>query len=441
MIIPKIKFMFMITELMLLSVNIFAQEKLALTVNQAVELGLQNSKTLHSSLMKVKGAEAKLSEANAAGLPALRLSGYYRKLSSVDPFSVTVPGMGSFTISPSILDNYSATLTLSQPLFVGFRLKSNSDIAEYSANATNHDYNKDRSELIYNIKNAYWSLFKAIEFKKVMDETVDQIKAHVEDAKNLMKAGMMTQNDVLKLDVQLSNTMYQQAEADNAVKLAAVALDNVLGISLNTKIEITSSPNMVPKEYDSVNNLVDQAVRLRAEVKAAESRVQAGEAGVTMAQSSWYPQISLVADYLYARPNTRIMPTKDQFDGTWDAGVNVSLNIWDWLTTAHQTEQAKAQLAQAQDAVGIIRDGITLEVTQNFLSFNQSKRKIDISKLAVEQAEESMKVTSDKFKNGLAQSSDVVDSETALINARTNYTNSIVDFELAKARLDKSIGQ
>jgi outer membrane protein len=198
---------------------------------------------------------------------------------------------------------------------------------------------------------------------------------------------------------------------------------------------------MVPKEYDSVNKLVDQAVQLRAEVKAAESRVQVGEAGVTMAQSSWYPQISLVADYLYSRPNSRIFPSKDQFDGTWDAGVNVSLNIWDWLTTAHQTEQAKAQLSQAQDAVGIIRDGITLEVTQNYLSFNQSRRKIEISKLAVEQAEESMKVTSDKFKNGLAQSSDMVDAETALINARTNYTNSIVDFELAKARLDKSIGQ
>jgi outer membrane protein TolC len=441
MIRPKIKLMLMITIPMLLAINIFAQEKLALTVDQAVDLGLQNSKTLHSSLMKVKGADARVSELNAARLPALRLSGYYRKLSSVDPFSVTIPGLPPIVISPSILDNYSATLTLSQPLFMGFRLKSNADIAEYSADATNQDYNKDRSELMFNIKNSYWSLFKAFEFKKVMDETVDQIKAHVEDAKNLLKAGMMTQNDVLKLDVQLSNTMYQQVDADNAVKLAAVALDNVLGISLNTQIEIISAPNMVPKEYDSLNKLVDQAVKLRAEVKSAESRVKAGEAGVTMAQSSWYPQISLVADYLYARPNSRIFPTRDQFDGTWDAGVNVSLNIWDWLTTAHQTEQAKSQLSQAVDAAGIIKDGITLEVTQNYLSFNQSKRKIDISKLAVDQAEESMKVTSDKFKNGLAQSSDIVDSETALINARTNYTNSIVDFELAKAKLDKSIGQ
>jgi outer membrane protein TolC len=425
---------------MLFNSAVRAQEKLSLTVEQALELGLQNSKTLHSSLMKVKSSEARVSEVNALRLPSLKLSAVYRKLSRVEPFSIQGP-TGPITIAPTILDNYATQLTLSQPLFTGFRLLSNSNIAEYTASATNEEFNKDKTELVFNIKNAYWSLFKTTQLKNVMDDNVQMIKAHLEDAKNLLKVGMLTRNDVLKLEVQLSNMMFNQVDAENAVKLATVSLNSVLGIALTTIIEINSSVNLMQLNYEELNKLINDAVEKRPEIKSADYRIKASEAGVTMAKSSWYPQISLFGNYYSSRPNQRIFPSKDEFKDTWDAGVNLSLNIWDWLTTAHQTEQAEATLSQAEDGLGIIKDNITLEVTQNYLNVNQSKRKIEISQLAVKQADENMRMTADKFKNGLALSSEVVDAETAQSTAKINYKNSIVDFELAKARLDKSIGK
>lgn len=440
MIRSRLKFILPVFGFVLFNISINAQEKLSLTVEQAIELGLQNSKTLHSSLMKVKSSEARVSEVNALRLPSLKLSAVYRKLSRVEPFSIQGP-TGPITIAPTILDNYATQLTLSQPLFTGFRLLSNSNIVEYTASATNEDYNKDKNELIFNIKNAYWSLFKTTQLKNVMDDNVQMIKAHLEDAKNLLKVGMLTQNDVLKLEVQLSNMMFNQVDAENAVKLATVGLNSVLGIALTTSIEINSSVNLMQFNYDELNKLINDAVEKRPEIKSADYRIKASEAGVTMAKSSWYPQISLFGNYYSSRPNQRIFPSKDEFKDTWDAGVNLSLNIWDWLTTAHQTEQAEATLSQAEDGLGIIKDNIALEVTQNYLNVNQSKRKIEISQLAVKQADENMRMTADKFKNGLALSSEVVDAETAQSTAKINYTNSIVDFELAKARLDKSIGK
>lgn len=417
-----------------------AQEKLSLTVEQAVELGLKNSKALHISLMKLKYSEAKLSEVNASRLPSLKLNAAYRRLSDV-PSSIIATPFGNFEVQPNILNNYTTQVQLFQPLFTGFRLSSGSDIAEQTAKASDEDYNKDKSDLIFNIKNAYWSLFKATQMKKVMDETVDQAKAHIADAKNMLNAGMLTNNDLLKLEVQLSDLMFKQVDADNAVKLTNVALNSVLCIPLDTEIEITSSTQFAGQDYGALNKLIYDAVQNRPEIKSADYRIKASEAGVTMAQSSWYPQISLVGDYYYNRPNQRIFPAKDEFKGTWDAGVNVSLNIWDWLTTAHQTEQAETQLSQSLDARGIMKDNITLEVTQNYLNFEQSKKKIDIADLGVKQAEENMRVTEDKFKSGMALSSEVVDAETALSSAKVNYTNSRVDYELAKARLDKSIGK
>src|ERR1035437_9452018 len=102
--------------LLLLVGNTFAQRKLSLTTDQAIETGLQNSKTLHSSLMKVKSAKAKHSESVSAILPSLTLTGAYRRLSAVDPFSINLFGT-NYTISPSILDAYSAQLSLFQPVF------------------------------------------------------------------------------------------------------------------------------------------------------------------------------------------------------------------------------------------------------------------------------------------------------------------------------------
>lgn len=418
----------------------FAQEKLQLTVEQAIETGLQNSKMLHSSLMKVKGAEAKVKEANALRLPSLKLSARYTRLSEVDPFVISTP-FGSFPIAPGIFDTWGAQASLFQPLFTGFRLVGNIEMNEQLSNATNEEYNKDKSELVFNVKSAYWSLFKATQFKKVMDETVDQIKAHLEDANNLEKAGMMTKNDILKLDVQLSNVMYQQIEAENAVKLAMVALNSTIGIALNTQIAIASTAKLTESNFDEVEKLITDATQIRPEVKAADARVRASEAGITLAKSSWYPQVSLYGNYYYSKPNQRIMPTQNKFDGTWDAGVNLSVNVWDWMTTAHQTDQAEAQAAQAKDGLGMIKDGITLEVTQNYLNMKQAYKKVTLAELTVQQAEENMRVTSDKFKNGLATSADVIDAETALISAKTNLSASTVDCELAKAKLDKSIGK
>lgn len=420
--------------------TIISQQNLFLTVNQAIELGIKNSKTLNSSKARFKSSEAKLNEVNAARLPSLKLSAGYTRLSEVDPFNITTP-FGTFEISPTILNNYSVKLSLAQPLFTGFRLKSSSDVAEYSANASKEDYNKDKSELVFNIRNAYWGLFKAIQMKKVVDENVLQIKAHLTDAQNLLQQGMLTTNDVLKIEVQYNDALLRQIDVNNGLKLSMINLNSLMGIDLNTEIEIGSTMSKNYENFEGLETLLSRAFDKRAEVKSAGYRIKASESGITMAQSGWYPQLFLFSNLYYSRPNQRIVPAKDQFKETWDAGITLSWDIWNWMTTSYQTEQAEANFIQSQDGLGILKDAITLEVTQNYLNVNQNKKKIEISEVGVTQAEENMRITSEKFKQGLSTSSEVVDAETALLQAKTNYTNSLVDYELSKAKLIKSIGE
>jgi outer membrane protein TolC len=171
------------------------------------------------------------------------------------------------------------------------------------------------------------------------------------------------------------------------------------------------------------------------------ARVKAGESGLTSARGGWWPQIYLIGDYNYMRPNSRIFPAVDQFDKTWDVTLSVSFDIWNWWQTGYQSNQAQAQLAQAQESLSMLKDGVMLEVTQSYLGVNQFKERKAVAEQGVQQAEENYRVTDEKYKIGMTPNSELLDAEVALLQARLNLTQSLVDYELSMARLSRAIGE
>ncbi len=428
-----------------------AQEKKKLTIEEAVEIGLANSKFVHASQMKVESATAKTSETHAVRLPSLKLSAGYTRLSDVPagqfviPANAFGPGVPADpivnTIAPAILNTYTMKATVQQQIFTGFRLQNSYKAAELSEKASKDEFEKDKIDLIYNVRLAYWSLFRAIEVKKVVDENVSQVAAHLKDAQNLFQQGMITNNDVLKVQVQLSSVRLLQIDAKNAVELAAINLNNVIGLPLETPVDIASSITHDPLIFDEVSALIRKAESGRQDIKAMQSRVMAGEAAVKMAQSGYYPQASVTGNYYYNRPNSRYFPAKDEFKPTWDIGVNINFDAWNWGATKYQAKQAQAQAAQAKDALGMLKDGVSLEVTQSYLSLQKAKEKITVAKENIDQAEESYRITSEKFKRGVALTTDLLDAEVAVLRAKTDHTDALVEYEIAESKLLKAVGE
>ncbi len=435
----KIKFLTTILAALLFAGAGLAQQKRQLTLAQSIQIGLENSKTLHSSKMKITSAEAQLGQMNASMLPSLSLGASYTRLSQINPFQVQTP-FGNFVISPSILDNYSATLTLQQPIFTGFKLSSSSNIAKYNSLAAKQDYNKDEQDVVYSIKSAYWNLYLAGKYKEAVDENVQEVKAHLEDIQNFFKQGLATRNEVLKVEVQLSQSQLNQIDAQNAVNLAVVNLDNAIGIPLTTDVEVQKDVNIESENIASLSQLIDLAVKNRPELKSMQYHIDASKSGITLAESDYYPQVFLSGQYVYAQPNQRILPTQNQFKGTWDVSVGLSLKLWNWGATKDQTTQAEAQFEQTKDTFKTLKDAVTLDVTQSYFNLVKAKEKVFVTKQGVSQAEENYRVTDEKFKQGLALNSELLDAEAALMQAKTNYAQAVVDYELAQAQLEKATG-
>jgi len=446
-----------ITILFLLMIPLFAQEKKTLTIEQALQIGLENSKALRTSQFKVDVADARSSEMNTLRLPSLKFNGTYTRLSAVDPTVIPFPMSGIVDNDPypghvsliptmyqfgaNLVNSYGLKATIQQPLYTGGKISGAANAAEYLSDATKEDYKKDKADVLYNIKAAYWNFFRANEFKRFVDENVNQIKSHAKDAENLMKQGMLTSNDLMKVQVQLSDALVRQIDATNNVKLAMYALNNTLGLPLQTDIELISTIQISDRTWENVDTLVGKAFEKRPEVLGMNARVKAGESGLTSARGGWWPQIYLIGNYNYMRPNPRIFPTVDQFDKTWDVTLSLSFDIWNWWQTGYQANQAQAQLAQAQEGLSMMKDGVMLEVTQSYLGVNQFKERKAVAEQGVQQAEENYRVTDDKYKIGMTSNSELLDAEVALLQARLNLTQSLVDYALSMARLSRAIGE
>lgn len=428
-----------------------AQQPNSLTLEAAIDLGLQNNASLHGSLMRVEAADARLSEVNASRLPSVKVGASYTRLSDVPPSLLQIPkdffGPNfppqaiSSTLSPVVLDNYNVRFTVQQPLFTGFRLQSSANAADYASQAASEDYARDKSGLIVQVTNAYWNLYKAGEFKKVVDENVEQMKAHLKDVQNFLAQGVVTKNEVLKVEVQLSNVQLIQIDAANNVRLASINLSNLIGLPLGTEIAIASQPVPWTGGPGSTDSLVRVALENRHELRSLDLRVKAGESAVTAARAGWFPQIFLSGNYYYSRPNQRFFPTQDEFKDTWDVSLTASLDLWNWGATLDQTHQAQAQLQETKDALSQVRDAVALEVTQSSLALEQARERIDVSEAGIGQAEENLRITNEKFKSGLALNSDVLDAEAALLQAKWNHIQSVADQEVARAHLRSAVGE
>ncbi|NTU51195.1 MAG: TolC family protein [Candidatus Aminicenantes bacterium] len=421
-----------------------------LSLDEAISAGLEASPALHAARMRADASAARALEMAAGRLPSVKLGAGYTRLSEVPPFEVTLPiSPTPIVVSESYFNSWSLRLSVQQPLFTGFRLEAGTESARMLERSAGQDLEKDRSEFIFAVKSAYWGLVRAREFDAVVGENVRQVREHLKDVRAFFDQGLLTRNEVLRTELQLSNAELLAIDARNAAEVARTSLNTLIGLSVETDLELTTSveslASRAPDEGAgedplAARSLIDRALATRPELKSAEFRIKASEAGLKAARAGFYPQVALAGNVYGLRPNPRIMPARDVLYGTWDVGVAVSFDIWNWGQTKSQAEQAKAQLAQARDARKLLEDQAVLDVLQSRLALAQARDKITVAAVAVGQAEENLRTVREMFRQGVALNADVMDAEVFLLQAKLSRTQAAIDLALAQARLEKALG-
>lgn len=410
--------------------------------DESIKTAIENSRELKIAESRIKGNKAKEDENGSLFFPQLKFTAGYTRLSKVDPFVINVPFSPlPVKISDALLNSYNFRLSLTQPLFTGNRLTSLKYSASFSGKASEEEFEAEKNNVAASVRSAYWNFYKAKLIKEIAGENVAKSGLHVTDTRNFMINGLATVSDLLKLEVQLSNANLQLLEASNNLELSRISFNKTLGIPLESETDIEISD----KEFRDVNldlkQLLNEAFSNRSELKSSDYKLKSFESNIKTAKSFYFPYIYLGAGYTYANPNSRLQPQTNRFDGTWDAGIFLSWDIWNWGNTSAQVIQSEQMLVQGRLNRQQLKEAIELEINQNYLNLNFLKEKIIVSAKTIEQSEENYRVIREKYNSQLATSTELADAETLLFQAKTNYANAETDYRIALIKLYRSTGR
>jgi outer membrane protein len=231
-----------------------------------------------------------------------------------------------------------------------------------------------------------------------------------------------------------------QAEAQVARAVAQARLNLTIGLPYQEVFEPVVQFSSEADELPSLETLLAQALRDRPETSAAQGRLRLGRAALALARSGWFPTLYAVAEYRYAMPNPRQFPPAAEFVGTWDVGIAGTIDVGRWPAVANRTSQAQSRLAQTEQARAQVEETITLEVIQSSLEVSKSRQAIAVAAQLIEQAEESYRIIDEKFRNGLALSSALLDAGLVCLEAELRLSEARSDHELARAALRLALG-
>lgn len=436
------KFLFMILFL-LWTVPLRAQ----LTISECVKTALANNPALKVAESEAKIVTEDVHQAWSSFFPSLDFSGSYRRQSAIpelDLSSIKIP-IGGQEIAPfqggafqlGMLDNYEVKLTLSQPIFTGFRLSNRWKATKAVASSKIEELLKNRSDLVYKVETAYANVLKAQKLLQIAQSAKQQVQAHLKDVENFVSQGMAKKDERLKVQVKLSEAELTVIQAENAIKMAQVVLENLLGQKLPS--EVTLAP-METHEFVSpnVSSSIQKAYADRAELKSLNYAKEAGEASIKISRGDMFPSLAAFGALGYGKPGLDFI--KKEWMDYWLVGIGAEWNLWSWGKTKSQVQQAKLKVDSISENERQVRHAIQLDVTQACLLMEETSKRLQLTAVMEDQAGESFRVTEHNYKQGLATHTDYFDAQSELTRAQLQKTQAEIDAALAEANWRRAVG-
>ncbi len=416
--------------------NANAQEKKTLTLDEAVQLGIQNSKNLKIDAAKIEEATADLLEAKNKQLPELKGSGSYMYLPNKPNVNIKLPGVSAEGgSSPEVHQVLYGSANLSVPIYSGGRIKYGIQSAKYLVEASKLTTENDKTAIAYNVAQAYNNLFKANQSIKVLEENLTASQKRDETFLKLENNGVIARNDRLKANLQTSNIELQLLEARNNYNIANINMDLLLGLPETTEIEVDQNYIEEGEDVKPVDFYVNAAKENRKDLQALDKQRQAAALGTKAAKAENLPSIAFTGGYVAAD-----IPKFLTIYNAVNVGVGISYNlsnIWKENSAYKQSKAREMQLAATNE---LLNDNIKLDVNREYQNTDYSKKRIAVFEKSAEQANENYRITKNKYDNGLATMTELLDADAAQIEANVGVINAKADAALAYRKLLQTTG-
>ncbi|MBA5689193.1 TolC family protein [Rugamonas apoptosis] len=404
------------------------------TLAQAWASAQQVDHTVAAASARESAARDGLAAAEARRLPNVSLTAGYTRLQSEPTAAITIPALHLNGLPFAQDEAYSAAVSFSAPLFTAGRISHGIAAAGAVTDAARAASALSKQELKLAVAEAYVTVLRAQRLNGVAATHVTAIARHADDVEQLYKQGYAAKHDVLASQVALADARQQALQAANGVALASAAYNRLLGRAQDAPADLAELNDGEEPSASQLAGLIAAGRAQRNELSQLGAQETALRRQSDSVAAQRAPQVGLNGGW--GKLQNRYLVE----DKGWWIGVALKWELFD----GGQIKRESSQLASNARAVAELRadaaDKIELQVRQAWLRWQEAAARIDVARAALAQADETLDLSRERYRAGLAPNSEVLDAETRRAGAYANRDNAWYDRALARLRLQYASG-
>jgi len=420
---------------MIWSPGSFAQQRLY-SLKELQQFAEQNFETIRLQRLTSDQASLRVSAAGAQRLPKIDADASYTWVSETSKIEFSLPGIFQRSIELGDGNNYSAGISISAPLFTGFKLSTAVEMQKEARAIAQQTLAGSIFEVRNTVTRYYLLAMLAQKNAQALETQMRLLGTTLEQAKQFVAQAQAIPYDTLVISTRLSQLRLERVNARYMRERALLVLMQISGVQEH--IETESSPPPVDIDL-SDSALLDLALQNRYEMKNLGSQRRIADLSIMSEQSAYYPTIAAFASYKYGKPGI------DQFKNEWmdyfTAGVTLKWNLWSWNADKNRIEEQRIEVQKAALRENQFVNALRTQIATVVNDIRLARETMALVGIQIAQEEQKTAIVQARYGQGLATSTEVIDAETSLTSAKLKLEQATIDYLLKLNELAGLLGK
>jgi outer membrane protein TolC len=416
-----------------------------LSPDRAVKEVIETSPDMKRTRALLKEAKGGAMQAMSGLVPQLELVGRYTRLSPVDTSATyeLPPPVGPVTLDFVSLTQqfasdatllYSFTRSLAEAMPAYRAAKKSKEAAQYQIQA-------ELNDVAFDGRQAYYEYARAEAGLAVANFALEAAVSQREETDALVGAGSAARVDLMRVRAQEEAARVAVEQAKFGVQVAARALQTLMHTEELPTLGEDLSEEVTDIPTETEKTLLERAYQNRPDLKALLTYINVTEHQLKSAKGSGAPDVLARGSVQYSNPNLRVIPQRERFESTWEVSAVIRWTPNGTVAASGRAHEIRAALQQAEADTQLMRDAIRVEVAQGYHGMLAARSAIESSRLGLEAAREGYRVTRDQLQAGIVNTTTLLQAQAELIRAQVDVVESAIGIRIAKAQLQRAIGE
>ena len=399
-------------------------------LDDAWTAALNTNHQIKAAQANIDVSQEQLQAAEGQNLPDLNVGTGYTQYNETPSAKTSIEGKAT-QFSMQQMGSVKAQAMATLPIYTGGKITHNINAAQATLDATQASEQVTALNLKMQVADSYIAVLRLEDAVRVAQSHIHSLESHQKDVGNLFEQGVVAKNDELAADVELLNAKQLLLQAANVYDNAKARYNQLLTRPLTARVELAKQIPELPKI--TLENLNQSALNQRPELVVLNEQIESLHEQTKAMKAGLMPQVALNGGYQYQQNRYQA------YEGLWQANVGVDWKLYDGSTN-HKGEAFEKQALALKEQHEELSGQILLQIRQAWLDSQETQQRLQVAKQTIVQADENLKVTTDRYQQGLATHTEVIQAEDLRTITHNNLNNANYDFALAGLRIKRAVG-